>query len=211
MNVIQYIFFFIIFGIYFILLTLNLKNPEDDVYTRYYNVGVIVFLFCIVFSQLIYLISLNFLIEGSAYFTILYSIGNIFGFGSAVILMYVVEKYVYKELKYVPTITLLSSTICVFFFIQLSNIFLVICSLITLLVPVMYIRVAFAASGRIRTKSVLISIGTVIFFFGIFFNARFLTDSIAILEYLAPILQLIGMGVFIYGYIYYSAIQNKED
>ncbi len=137
-----------------------------------------------------------------------YVIGSFFSTIATFGIMFVVEKYVYKKLRFVPSIVILICAVMILVLPKLNNINLVtvystISSIMAMLIPLLYIRVGLQVSGKPRVKSFILAVGIVVFFIGNVFNMGLLKDLYPIFIYISPITVLAGLIVFHYGLLIY--------
>ena len=123
-------------------------------------------------------------------------------------IMYVVERYVYKKLHYIPTLVVLISTglMAVLPKINETNvvtIYSTISSLMAIIIPLLYIIVGYQVSGQTRKKSFILAFAIIILFLGNLFNTGFLKDAFPLLKIISPITILIGFVIFHYGLLFY--------
>ena len=191
-------------GIYNALFIWKLPSIEEQL--KYYYYGVIFFNFLWTLGQLFWLIMEQFPV-GLTY-NIYYGLGNFFSYMAATVLMYVVERYVYKKLKYIPTFLLAIFTIIAVGLVQFYGTFMQIIptigsTVLIFIIPIIYYKVAIETEGKTRIKAMLMGTSLFIFGFGVIFNTYFFQSLLPIMEYVAPIIQLVGAGIFNYTFIFY--------
>jgi len=192
-------------GLYNVLFIWKLPSIEEQL--KYYYYGVILFNFLWTLGQLFWLIMEQFPV-GLTY-DIYYGLGNFFSYIAATVLMFVVERYVYKKLKYIPTFLLCVFTIFAVSSVQYYGTFMQIVptvgsTILIFIIPLIYFNVATETEGKTRIKAILMGSSLFIFGFGVIFNTYFFQSLIPIMEYVAPIIQLVGAGVFNYTFIFYQ-------
>ncbi|MFX1274146.1 MAG: hypothetical protein ACFFAT_03800 [Promethearchaeota archaeon] len=209
MDILEYIFFFIIMGGYNVLFIWKLPTVEEQL--KYYYYGIISFNFLWTLGQFFWLLMEQFSL-GLAY-NIFYGLGNFFSYMAATILMFSVERYVFKKLKYIPTLLLAFFTIFAVAVVQYYGTFMQIvptigATALIFIIPIIYYKIAAETESKTRIKAILMGSSLIIFGFGVIFNTYFFQSLIPIMEYVAPIIQLVGAGIFNYTFIFYN-ISNK--
>ncbi len=139
---------------------------------------------------------------------IYYLLGSISSGFAVFGIMYVVEKYVYKKLHFIPTIVVLISTVMMIILPRFNDINMVtyystISSLMAIIIPLLYIIVGYQVSGQTRKKSFILAIAIIVLFLGNFFNSGFLKDALSIFKIVSPITILVGFIIFHYGLLFY--------
>ena len=183
---------------------------------RNYHYGVMFFLVTFIACRIIFLINDTVITdlygEDTPPYDALYIWGNFFANIAAFGVLVVVEKYVYTKLKFIPSIIILIASIMTLILpkwgeIWLTNVYSIVAAVMGALIPFLYIAVALKVTGKTRKKSFLLALGLIIFIFSVMTYIEALQDVMPILEYISPILLIIGLGVFHYGLLFYEAIE----
>ena len=198
-----------IFSIHLLIRTSKLDIPS----LKKYYLGIALFGITFLTSRIIFLINdVMFDITGDEFFYVgsLYVIGNFFASMATFLILLVVEKYVYKKLHFIPTIITLITAILILVLpninnMSMINIYSIIGALMGAFIPILYIFFGFQVSGETRKKSFILAGSLLIFMVGILTYSDTLQGMLPILKYLSPLLTMIGLGLFHYGFLFYSS------
>ncbi|MBD3337531.1 MAG: hypothetical protein GF353_00390 [Candidatus Lokiarchaeota archaeon] len=182
---------------------------------KYYYFGIATYMILFVISQTLFVINELLATPGFGSvpqrFLLLYIVANFIGQLAIFGIILVVEKYVYNKLHYIPSVIVLITAFLILFLPQINNlsmiiVYILIGAIIGALVPIIYFVTGMKLSGKARNKSFIIGFGLLIFIIGILLNTYFLLELVQILAYVAPIIQLVGIAIFHYGFLIYYQI-----
>ena len=178
---------------------------------KYYHYGLAFFALMFMLARIFFLIN-DLVYEASLNPSdkqgIFYLLGSISS-GLAVLgIMFVVEKYVYKKLHFIPSIIVLISIILMILLPTINNTNMVTIYTgfgvgISVIIPILYLIVGYQVSGHTRKKSFILAFAIIILLFGNIFNMGLLKDAFPIFKILSPITILIGFITFHYGLLFY--------
>jgi len=139
-----------------------------------------------------------------------YIIGNFFASMATFGIMFAVEKYVYKKLHFVPSLIIFISAILILVLpsvdgVSLINIYSIIAAVMGAIIPILYLIVGFQVSGETRRKSFILAVGLLIFMISLLMYIETVQEMAPIFEILSPILAIVGMAVFHYGFVFYGS------
>lgn len=195
----------------FFLCHLLWKISKAESIMKNYYIGIAFFTACFLSARIIFLINdlifMNELEHVQTYNT-LYIMGNFLATIAVFGIMFAVEKYIYKKLKFIPSIIVVISSVLVIFPGMLNTdliiYFTIGGSIIGVVIPFLYIYVGINASGEMKTRSFLIAIGLIIFMLSVLFYADVLQASVPIFMYLSPLMLILGLGTFHYALLIYG-------
>jgi hypothetical protein len=191
---------------------LLLKAHKSEPQQKRYFMGVAVFSlgffltrFFLLLNDLIYPESLELSLRQG----ILYLLGSFFAMIALFWLMYVVERFVYSNLHYIPSIIILTAAVLIWILPKVNDtnlvtIYTVVSGAAATLVPILYLRVGFQVSGKTRRKSFILAFGIVLLLIGNLINMGILRKSFPILVYLSPLTILTGLIIFHIGLLIYQ-------
>jgi len=200
-ELILFIVLIILLLIFACTILIKTKGFEDKIY--YY--GMIFFLVSYSVCRILILID-------DQFFTgnwILYQWGSFFGSIASFGIMFVVEKYIYSKLHYIPSIAILGFGILMIVFptfneTNLITYWAIFGALIAIIIPILYIYIGFKSTGALKNKCFIIAFGIIIFFIGNGLNTGALRDIIPILAIIAPLTMICGILIFQYGLLFYK-------
>lgn len=175
---------------------------------RYYLSGIALFLVGYFLCRLLLLFYVFTYSESDEAYSI-YVFASFFAAIGLFGIMVVVENYIYKELKFIPsTIILICAILMLVFPMYQGTNLVVIYSLVSAsmgaVIPLLYLIVGLRISGKTRKKSLLHSLGVIILIIGNGVNTGILVALFPILMYIAPITIIIGLGIFHYALLIYQ-------
>lgn len=200
-------------GLFFVHLMISTKKLDARMRNYYY--GVMFFLVTFIACRIIFFINDTVITdlygEDTPTYDTLYILGNFFANIASFGVLVVVEKYVYTKLKFVPSIIILIASIMTLVLpkvgdIWLTNYYSIVAAAMGVLIPFLYVTVALKITGKTRKKSLLLALGLIIFIFSVLTYIETLQEMVPILEYISPILLIIGLGIFHYGLLFYEAV-----
>jgi hypothetical protein len=181
-----------------------IRNQKIESGLKYYFYGIATYFIFFIISQSMFLVNDIFIEEATLTYEVLYILGNFLGHIGLLVLMFVVEKQVYNNLKYIPTIIILISAILELIFFEYMIIFIVILLLTATVIPMIYIGVAIQTTGTTRTKGLFHGIGLIFFMLGILFNTYFMLNILKAFYIIGPIMQFLGVAIFHYALLFYE-------
>lgn len=202
---------FIYLGVFSTHILWKTKRLESQLKKYYYGIAffVAMFLICrILFltNDLVYYQTGDVSQKQGIY----YIIGSFFATIATFGIMFVVEKYVYHKLHYVPSAIILSMAAMILILpkwngTNLVTIYTTVSSALAAILPLLYLIVGLQVAGKPRTKSFILATALVIFFLANLLNTGTLKDIFPIFKILSPITILIGLGLFHYGLLIFKS------
>ncbi|MHA1277874.1 MAG: hypothetical protein ACTSQI_08490 [Candidatus Helarchaeota archaeon] len=195
--------FFLVLIFYLGFLTSHLvfkaKKAEEE--RQYYFYSFSLFSVLYMACRILLLIDYD---PSSSEMTDFYIFGSFFAVLGVVGLMFAVERYVYRKMKYIPTVCILIFASLILIIpeyngMRLVTIWVVVGTIFAILIPFLYLKVGLQSTGVIRRNSFLIAFGILIFLLGNGMNTGFLTVRFPILLIFAPVTMLIGLLIFEFG------------
>jgi hypothetical protein len=147
--------------------------------------------------------------EGDQIYELIYIIANFISEIGLLILMFVVEKYIYSKLRFIPSLIILISAILEIIFHEYMFIFTIILLIPSTLIPVIYFRVAFQTIGKARIRGYLHGTGLIIFMLGLLLNTFFMWQISLYFSIIGPLMEFAGVGIFHYALLYYGKPKEK--
>lgn len=198
--------------IFSVHLLVRIRNLDIANLKKYYT-GIALFGFAFFTFRLIFLINdVMYDITGDEmyYAGPLYIAGNFFASIATFLILFVVEKYVYKKLHFVPSIITLATGILILVLPSINetsmiNIYGIIGALMAALIPFLYLFFGLQVSGETRKKSFMLAFSLIIFMMGILTYLETLQEALPILAYISPIITMVGLGLFHYGFLFYGS------
>jgi len=181
-----------------------IRNQRVESGLKYYFYGVAAYFSFFIISQSMFLANDIFFTEGTLIYEFLYILGNFLGHIGLLLLMYVVEKQIYNNLKFIPTIIILISAVLEIIFFEYMIIFIIILLLTATIIPIIYIGVAIQTTDKTRTKGILHGVGLIIFMLGILFNTYFMLSIFIAFYIIGPVMQILGAAIFHYALLFYG-------
>jgi hypothetical protein len=137
-----------------------------------------------------------------------YILGSITGGFGVFGIMFVVERYVYKKLHFIPSIIVLIFAVLMIILPRINGtnlitIYTTVGSGMAVLIPILYLIVGFQVSGHTRKKSFILAIAIFILLLGNVFNMGLLKDAFPIFKIISPLTILVGFIAFHYGLLFY--------
>jgi len=197
-------------GIFFVNLLWFSKQLEKQTKNYYYGISFFLLMFMItriffLINDIIYYQTLDPDAKQGFYYVLGSFTAAIAAFG----IMFVVERYIYKKLHYIPSVIILISASLMIILpkingINMVTIYTLITSGMAALIPILYIIVGLKVSGTPRTKSFILAIGILIFFLSNLFNMGALKEAFPVFIIISPLTLLLGLGIFHYGLVFYK-------
>ncbi|MHA1146846.1 MAG: hypothetical protein ACTSR8_01220 [Promethearchaeota archaeon] len=201
-------------GFFFLHILWKTPKLENKLQSYYYGIAFFLIMFMIC--------RILFLVNDIIYYAtqdeeqkqgVYYILGSFVSGLAALGIMYVVEKYIMeKKNKYIPSFIIFLFSMLILIVPRLNGVNLVaiyniVISLITAVIPFLYISVGLKVNDRPRTKSFILAFGLILFYIGNLLNMGLLKDAVPILIILSPITLILGLAIFEYGLLGYN-IEN---
>lgn len=217
MEIIEFVLvltFLLYICVFFVHLVWKTTKMEPEQRKYHYGIAVflVLFLICRIFLMMNDLVA-DFFSNPALKQGIFYILGSFFAAVGVSVLMIVVEKYVYKKLRFVPSAIVILSAILMLVLprlylptgpINMVTNYSTIMGLMAIVIPILYLIVGYRATGKLRKRSFLIMIALIGFFIGNIMNTGTLRLFLPIIGMVvSPLTILISLIVFHYGLLIY--------